>query len=142
MFFGLIYFSLPADFGIAVGGRSLDIIRMKEFIGGKEIASVVRKKREELNLDFICISRYQLLGEVAFYAPDLRPLLWLRKDGQDRFPWIDHKKWKGKSALLVSYKPRSWRMFRKVEPLGQIEIPYKKYLKRTLYLYKGIGYMP
>jgi len=142
MLFGLIYFSLPAGFGIAVGGRSLDIIRMKEFIGGKEIGSVVRKKREELNLDFICISRHQLLGEIAFYAPDLRPLLWVRKEGPERFPWIDHKKWKGNSALLVSRKPRSWHMFRKVEPLGQIEISYKKYLKRTLFLYKGIGYMP
>jgi hypothetical protein len=33
-------------------------------------------------------------------------------------------------------------MFRKVEPLGKVEISYKKYLKRTLFLYKGIGYMP
>lgn len=142
MLSGLIYLSLPAGFGIAVGGRSLDITRMKEFIGGKDVANAVRKKREDLNLDFICTSRHQLLGEIAFYAPDLRALLWLPVKGAYRFPWIDHQKWKGKSALLVSHSPRVWPSFRKVETLGQVEIPYKKYLKRTLYFYKGVDYMP
>jgi len=142
MLSGLIYFSVPAGFGIAVGGRSLDITRMKEFVGGKEVATAVRKKREELGLQFIGTSNHQLLGEIAFYAPDLRPLLWLPMKGTYRFPWIDHQKWKGKSALLVSHSPRAWPSFRRVETLGQVEIPYKKYLKRTLYFYKGIDYAP
>lgn len=139
---GLSYLSLPNDFAIAVGGRSLDIPRMKEFIGGKQVADAVRRKRKELNLDFICVARDPLFGELAFYAPDLRSLLWLRELGSIRFPWIDHQGWRGKSALLVSHRPKSWPMFQKVHALGQLDIPYKKYLKRTLYFYKGVGYQP
>jgi 4-amino-4-deoxy-L-arabinose transferase-like glycosyltransferase len=142
MLLGLSYLSLPADFAIAVGGRSLDAVRMKEFIGGRELAEAAQRKRNELNLDFVCVSRYQLLGELAFYAPDLRPRLWVRKRGSDRFPWIDHQKWRGRSALLISRRPKSWPMFQEVHPLGRLDIPYKKNLKRTLYFYRGVGYQP
>ena len=71
-----------------------------------------------------------------------RVLQKVRKDGEYRFPWIEHQQLKGKSALLISERPRSWRMFQTVDALGHVDIPYKKYLKRTLYFYKGVGYRP
>ena len=83
-----------------------------------------------------------VVGGLAFYAPDLRSLLWLRQRGSIRFPWIYHQDWRGKSALLISHRPKSWPMFQKVHALGQLDTPFKKHLKRTLYFYKGVGYQP
>ena len=58
------------------------------------------------------------------------------------FPWIDDRQWKGKTALLVSNKPRAWPWFKTVEPIGKIEIPFKKHMKRTIHFNRGIGYRP
>ena len=136
----LIYLSFPADFSISMMGRPLDVKRMKEFFGGKDVAKAVKEKKEDLNLDFICIDRHTLLGEIAFYAPELRQLLLLRMRGKYRFPWVDESKWYGKPALLVSKRSESWPNYKKVKPVGKAEIPYKKYLKRTIYFSKGIKY--
>ncbi len=61
---------------------------------------------------------------------------------ENSFPWIDDRQWKGKTALLVSNKPRNWPWFQTVEPIGMIEIPFKQHMKRTIYFARGIGYQP
>ena len=139
---GFIYLSLPRDVALSIGGHSLDIGRMDEFYGGHDVAAAVRAKTKAFQVDFICVDRHARFGEIAFYAPELRPKLWLPKKGAQRFPWIDDRQWKDKTALLVSNKPRNWPWFQTVDPIGQIDIPFKKHLKRTIYFARGTGYQP
>ena len=142
IFSGFIYLSLPKDVPLSIGGHSLDIGRVEEFYGGQDVAAAVLTKSKAIQVDFICIDRHARFGAIAFYAPELRPKLWLPKKGALRFPWIDDRQWKGKTALLVSNKPRAWPWFQTVEPIGKIEIPFKQHMKRTIYFNRGIGYQP
>jgi undecaprenyl-diphosphatase len=139
---GFIYLSIPKDVPLSIGGHSLDIGRVEEFYGAQDVAAAVLKKSKAIQVDFICIDRHARFGAIAFYAPELRPKLWLPKQGARRFPWIDDRRWQGKTALLVSNKPRAWPWFQTVEPLGKIEIPFKQHMKRTIYFNRGIGYQP
>ncbi len=139
---GFIYLSIPKDVPLSIGGHSLDIGRVEEFYGAQDVAAAVLKKSKEIQVDFICIDRHARFGAIAFYAPELRPKLWQPKQGARRFPWIDDRQWKGKTALLVSNKPRAWPWFQTVEPIGKIEIPFKQHMKRTIYFNLGIGYQP
>ena len=92
------------------------------------------------NLDFICSQKQIILGEIAFYAPELRPLLILVGSREERLPWLDRRRWQGRNALLVSAKPRDWPWFQEVRPIGKFEIPVRKYLKREIFLAEGIQY--
>jgi hypothetical protein len=95
-----------------------------------------------LDLDFICSQKEIILGELAFYAPDLRPRLLVVGSREERLPWLDHQKWRGQNALLVSVKPRDWPWFQEVKPVGKFEIPVRGYLKREIFLAEGIQYHP
>ena len=139
---GFIYLSLPKDVPLSIGGHALDIGRVEEFYGAHDVAAAVSKKSKTVQADFICVDRHARFGAIAFYAPELRSKLWLPKQGARRFPWIDDRQWKDKTALLVSNKPRAWPWFKTVEPIGKIEIPFKKHMKRTIHFNRGIGYRP
>lgn len=136
---------LPAQFPLAIGGHSLDIKRMREFIGGPEMASSVQTLKEENGLDFVYVSNHQILGRISFYAPELRPLLCPSYDGRLRYPWIDCGKWAGRKALIVSTSesnPQFQVNFRTVRPLESMAFPYKKYLSAEVYFYIGEDYSP
>ena len=139
-FGGLTYASLPADFGISIAEYPLEVRRLEEFHGGRELAQVVREKVKELNVDFICTRKSRFCGEIAFYAPEMRPLLHVVGKRLEQQPWLDAQKWDGGTALLISKKPISWPWFKEVRAVGKIERPVRKHLKRTLYFAIGIGY--
>lgn len=46
----MAYLSLPANFGLSIAGQPLDIERMDEFYGGKQVAAAVRKKTKNFRL--------------------------------------------------------------------------------------------
>lgn len=142
---GMTYLLLPAQFPLSWNGRSLDVPRMKEFIGAPEIARQTVAKWRETEADFVCPSSYQLLGTLAFYAPELRTCLQLPSRGRLRFPWIDDTVLAGKNALLVSLNRRNLKhvsVFQEVLELDTVEIPYKKTLRRRLIFQLGRGYDP
>ena len=76
---------------------------------------------------------------MAFYAPDLEPLLWLPDRGRIRFPWINDRAWTGKSALVAEW-PRSdhqdARYFDSIRTNRKIELPGIKN-PVTVTLYEG-----
>ena len=93
---------------------------------------------------FVCVDRYQLFGRLSFYAPDLRDRLWLEPDGRRRFPWLDDRKWEGRSALLVSDSgpdPVAAAPFRTVRFLGTATIPSRPAAYRGLRFSVGEGYL-
>jgi 4-amino-4-deoxy-L-arabinose transferase-like glycosyltransferase len=142
---GMAYLLLPAQFPLAWQGRSLDVPRMKEFIGAPEIARQVTATWRDTGSDFICPSSYQLFGSLAFYAPDLRPHLCLPAKGHLRFPWIDDSAWSGKTALLVSLSkpnPKNGAFFEQVTDWDAVDIPYKGTLRHRLLFQLGRGYSP
>lgn len=136
----LVYASLPAGVGISLAGRSMDISRLEEFAGGEELAILVRESMNKWDLDFICSQKEIILGEIAFYAPDLRPRLLIVGSREERLPWLDHHRWQGQNALLVSAKPRDWPWFKEVRPIGRFELPVRRYLARVIFLAEGIHY--
>ena len=141
----MAYLLLPAQFPLAWSGRSLDIPRMKEFIGAREIARHTTRHWRETGADFVCPSSFQLFGSLAFYAPELRHVLWLPSRGRLRFPWIDDTQWSGKTALLVSRGRKNIAheaFFRTVIDRDAVDIPFKKTLHHTLVFQLGRGYDP
>ena len=81
-------------------------LRFEEFRGPRNVADAIRLEFIHSGANFLCPSTYQLYGVLAYYAPDLEPLLWLPYQGRLRFPWIKYRDWDGKTALVVSW-PRN-----------------------------------
>jgi hypothetical protein len=139
------YLSLPKDVALTIGTRSLDLPRMEEFLGSEEVATAVRKEFKASGADFLCVSSYQFMGILSFYAPELEPLLWLPDKGRGRFPWIDDRIWAGKNALVATLPRRGtdYRFyFATMSPETGVEIPFKKLLKRPVYFTYGGCYKP
>ncbi len=108
----------------------------------QELVAVVREALAAGDLEFIASDREIILGEIAFYAPELRPLLVITGGRASRLPWIDRQAWRGRNALLVSGSPPIWPWFREVEPLGEHEIPVRGRQTRRIVLSRGIDYQP
>jgi len=124
---------------------SPDVPKLEEFLGAKPLADTVRLEFSKTGADFICVSTYQLFGVLAFYAPELEPLLWLPFQGPQRFPWVRDGDWAGKNALNVSSPrrepPYRW-LFEELSP----ELPQDSVIgcqaKRPIYFWFGKKYNP
>lgn len=127
-------------------GREAGVARLEEFTGGRATARAVLKAMKEANAEFVCVSRYQMFGKLAFFAPELRENLWLPRDGRRRFPWLDDRKWAGKNALIVVGAPgrvdRLAERFARIEEYGEAEIPSRGGRERKLAFYRGVWYSP
>ena len=124
---------------------SREMPKLEEFLGAQKLADEVKAKVMETHADFICVSSYQLFGLIAFYAPELEPVLWLPFEGRQRLPWINDKAWKGKNALNIS-SPREEPPYRwlfedppsKIPPVSIDAYP----VVRHLYFWFGKSYNP
>ncbi len=163
---GVSYLLLPADSSISIHHLSPDTsiikgfpgsdqvagavrqglgdfqARLEEFLGPKAVAETISKRFRESGADFLCLSTYQLTGVMSFYAPDLEPVLWLPDHGRARFPWIDDRKWAGKSALVAEWPRRGplyFNLFTDLQLPQPVQIPN---IKSPLYLSLGHNYNP
>ncbi|MEI7634399.1 MAG: glycosyltransferase family 39 protein [bacterium] len=78
--------------------------KLKEVVGSPELASSVRRVKEEQGADVVCALSHQLFGRLSYYAPDMRSSLYVISRGKLRFPWINPAQWEGKRVLIVSDK--------------------------------------
>jgi 4-amino-4-deoxy-L-arabinose transferase-like glycosyltransferase len=151
---------LIADLGFAIGitliplfqnnshpllSQVLKIQKACEFLGNKTITEKVKAEFKKSGSDFVCVSSYQLFGVLAFYAPEIEPILWLPFQGPQRLPWIDDKKWAGKDALNVSSPrrepPYRW-LFRELSSELNPDLAKGEEINRPIYFWIGKGYEP
>jgi 4-amino-4-deoxy-L-arabinose transferase-like glycosyltransferase len=122
-----------------------EIPKLEEFLGAKKLADTVSTEFSKTGADFICVPSYQLFGVLAFYAPELEPLLWLPFQGRQRFPWINDKAWAGKNALNASSPrkepPYRW-LFEELSPVFSPESADRDQMKHTVYFWFGKSYNP
>jgi Dolichyl-phosphate-mannose-protein mannosyltransferase len=109
--------------------RSLSDLQAKlsELIGPKDVAHRVEEEFLSSGADFLCADTYQTYGILTYYAPGLEPVLWLPIRGRIRFPWIDERKFSGKTGLTAEW-PRSgcnfsW-LFHKTISAKKVRIPF------------------
>lgn len=115
--------------------------RLGEFLGPRQAAEAVEHSFRSSGADFLCLSSYQLTGVVAFYAPELEPLLWLPEHGRSRFPWINDRALAGKTALAASWPrlgPDYSGYFDQIVNLPPVLLDGSG----ALFLYLGQGYRP
>lgn len=123
----------------------LAVPKIEEFLGSKKLADSVRRQFGKTGGDFVCVSSYQLFGVLAFYAPELEPVLWLPFQGPQRFPWIDDNAWAGKNALNVSSPrkepPYRW-LFGELSAELPPDSPESQGMDRPVYFWVGRDYNP
>ena len=139
---GMAYLLLPAQYPLRLGSRSLDAVRMREFIVTPALAEAVRHACQASGAQVVCPATHQLFGVISFYAPDLRDRLVLSGRGRRRFPWIEAERGKGRTVLLVSSgrKTIDWAArggFAGVRDAGCVELPFKG--DRTLTVRFAVG---
>lgn len=141
----MTYFALPKEKPLSLLGFSLDLQRMEELAGAGPVADAVRNELAATKADFVCVDGYQLFARLAFYAPELRSRLVLEPEGWLRFPWVDARRWEGRTALLVSEfrddRP-GFAPFRTIRPLRTARVPFRGTLCRELRFSVGEGYLP
>ncbi len=116
--------------------------RMEEFLGPQEVAKAVASEFRKSGADFLCLSSYQFAGVMAFYAPELEPMIWLPYLGRYRFPWINDRLWAGKNALAAEWPhsgPDYRGLFVEFTPPQEFHVPG---IKRPLFLSFGRNYDP
>lgn len=91
---------------LRIGDRALRVEKVREFFVGRPLVEQVRRLLNEHDLYLVSVRLHQDLGQIAFYAPELRDRVWLCKLGRERFPWIDLDKWAGRSGLALTYSPK------------------------------------
>lgn len=136
------YLSVPRDPGLTIAGKSLDVERLEEAYGGREFADAVRQAFRETGAAFIASDREVIIGELAFYAPELRPVLVITGERAIRLPWVDQGAWRGKDALVVTGGAPAATWFGTLEPIGVRSIPIRGQLQRQITLSHGFDYRP
>ena len=142
----LTYIELPGP-GLRVAGQPIHFARIRQFVGGQEMADVVRRRLAESKADFVWVSRCQIYSKLAFFAPDLRDRLCLLPGKiYPRFPWRDDRRWRGRDALVVresSKEAGAERLyFDGMDDLGRETIEVKGALVRVLSFNRGTAYRP
>jgi hypothetical protein len=163
---GVSYLSLPKDSPLAISHLSLHTSwmegfpgaapiaaslkkgfgdfqgRMEEFLGPREVAKAVASEFDQSGADFLCLSSYQFAGVMAFYAPELEPVIWLPYLGRYRFPWINDHRWAGKNALAAEWPhsgPDYRGLFVEFTPPQELHVPG---IHRPVFLSFGRNYDP
>jgi undecaprenyl-diphosphatase len=96
--------------------------RLVEFVGGRKLGAAVVARQAETQAKMVCTGRHQMFARLAFFAPSLRPYLWIPIRGSLRFPWIDDRAWIGEDALLVVGSARDARILSAwFDQVGEIE---------------------
>lgn len=116
--------------------------RMEEFLGPEQVAHAVVEEFHKSGADFLCVSSYQFAGVIAFYAPELEPVMWLPNLGRYRFPWINDSLWGGKTALSVEWPgtgPEYNFLFKDFSPLSPRKLPQSNH---PILLSLGKNYLP
>ena len=116
--------------------------RLEEFLGPQRVALAVADEFKKSGADFLCLSSYQFAGVIAFYAPELEPVMWLPYLGRYRFPWIEDTVWKGKTALTAEWPhngPDYSVLFSDYSKPRYLELPG---INRPIVLCTGKNYMP
>ena len=119
--------------------------RIEEFLAPETVARSVRASFMESGADFLCMPTYQMTGIMAFYAPDLEPLLVLPDHGRVRFPWIRDRAWEGKTALVVEWPRRGpyyGSFFQSLPPAREAVKKDLPGIHSPLFLSLGRGYKP
>ena len=101
-------------------------LKLGEVLDQREIASAIEERFRSSGAEFLCASNYQLAAITAFYAPKLKNLVWLPREGRTRLRWIDDSRWTGKDALLVAKHENpqgDFAFFKSHSPLPPIQIP-------------------
>jgi hypothetical protein len=123
--------------------KQLGDLRLKlgEILETRQTAASINKGFQSSGAEFVCAGNYQLAAITAFYAPELKDLVWLPRDGPKRLRWIDHQPWIGKTALVVSWNkdPKvELGFFQSHEGLGKIHVPGT----HPVFVYLGKSYSP
>lgn len=116
--------------------------RIEEFLGPQAVADAVRKDFKRSGADFLCLSSYQFIGVMSFYAPELEPFLWLPDHGRVRFPWINDTLWKGKTAYVAEWPRRGplyTNLFDSLIPGQNLLVPH---IKSPVWISLGHSYNP
>lgn len=116
--------------------------RIEELLGPEQVATAVAEEFRKSGADFLCLSSYQFAGVIAFYAPELEPVLWLPYLGHYRFPWINDQVWAGKTALAAEWPhngPDYSVLFTEYSTPRPLELPG---IQRPVFLRTGKNYLP
>jgi hypothetical protein len=142
----LSYLALPSGAVLRLGGQPLSFPRMEEFVGRRQFAELVARNAAVEGVDFVCFTRHQNMGTVAYYVPELRGRLTVTDFDRDRFPWQDKQQWAGRDALLVTKSKRAGpavrALFDELQLLGEYPILAKTAVRGRFYLYRATGYRP
>ena len=123
--------------------KQLGDLRLKlgEILETRQTAAAIEKEFQSSGADFVCTANYQLAATTAFYAPALKNLVWLPREGPKRLRWIDHQSWTGKNALVLSWHkdPKTeLGFFQSHQELGKVHVPGT----HPVFIYFGKSYSP
>ena len=123
--------------------KQLGDLRLKlgEILETRPTAAAIEKEFQSSGAEFVCAANYQLAAITAFYAPELKNLVWLPREGPKRLRWIKHQSWVGKNAVVLSWnkEPKTeLGFFQSHEALGKIHVPGT----HPVFVYLGKSYSP
>lgn len=143
---GLGYLAAPRAFVVRLGGKPVGFTRMQEFVGGRDVAEAVALKKAQSGLTLLCVTRHQLFGKIAYFAPDERAGMFMPPGRKPRFPWIAPGPLEGRDALIVAPSQNALNdvtvFFDSVEPLGVTRLRAKEAEAVELHFARGIAYRP